>query len=197
MKKLLSVLLAVLMIFSVMSVSASAAHFTSDGEAQVKANANQFVAKFDCNGSTTKNEVEIYDSEAIATGYFKTAIGEGIFYLVPRNDTQYLINGGRILLPSVNGTSTHDFRGWYCYNTKDTYAGNTEFTAQTSMFTDNNRVLSFKADFEPKEIEQDTMSTIIDILCRIFGAILGILMFDGDTARGVEQMKQILGGVLG
>ena len=40
------------------------------------------------------------------------------------------------------------------------------------------------------------MATILGILIKVFGAIIGIVMYQGDTEAGVALMEKVLGGIL-
>lgn len=193
MKKALSLFLAVLMIFAAMSVSASAAsvlpedqYFAEEGAA---ATYEQAILSFDLNGGVMKNSVYVYNIE---TGKWSLEQNvSGTYVMVPQGNFAMTKNT-TVVLPTVTAPAGYQFDGWYCYETGSTYAANAPYEITTvGQFT------HFRAAYSPAEVEEDTMAKVFDILIKVFGAIIGIVMFAGDTSAGVELMQKVLGGIMG
>ena len=198
MKKILSVILAVMMLFGSLSVGASAAtdlsisqiFGTQSGPALADKD-TQVVLSFDFNGGKNQTELIYYDSQS---GWTAAKPGKytGTYYMIPQSPSEQHA-GHQISLPRVTPPSGYSFDGWFCYYDGQTYspAGNYTIPAMAG------KIVSFRAAFVPAEVEADTMETIMGILSKVFGAIIGVLMYGGDTAAGVAMMDKILGGVLG
>ncbi len=191
MKKALSLFLAVLMIFAAMSVSASAAPFITDDEwfgDDCAANKDQAIFSFDLNGGTLKNPAYVYNTE---TGRFKLESNiTGTYIMVPQGEAAMRANTS-VTLPTVTAPEGYQFDGWKC-NDGQYYAANAPFTiseANVGVFT------YFTAAYSPAVIEQDTMTKVMSILTKVLGAIIGLIMFAGDTSAGVELMEKVLGGL--
>ena len=45
------------------------------------------------------------------------------------------------------------------------------------------------------EPDEDTLGKILGVMTTIFGALLGIIMFKGDTEAGVAMVQKVLGGI--
>ena len=198
MKKLLSVLLAVLMLFSVMSISASAAYLNGDTiggymDANVDTD-DHFVAYFSCGAFETKTRIQLYDTY---TKQFTTVESgqTGTFYLVPTNADHMRI-GGVFTLPNLKRTDTQDFDGWRCSAFDYVIGGGSEVVITQDMLDDDG-IIRFYAKASDAEPAEDTMATIMGILSKIFGAIYGILFLNGDTEQGVLFVQELLSGVLG
>lgn len=197
MKKILSVILAVMMIFGAVSVSVSAASEATTnqifGGSNPLADKNtQTVLSFDFNGGKNRTSITYYDTQV---GFVVAEPGKytGVYYMIPQSkDTQF--PGHFISLPQVTAPSGYVFDGWYCYKDGQTYAAVGNYIIPEYS---QGSIIEFRAAFSPAEIEADTMDTIMGILSKVFGAIIGILMYGGDTAAGVAMMDKILGGVLG
>lgn len=200
MKKLLSVLLAVLMLFSVMSVSASAVYLDS-GNIQDYINnedllsERKFVAYFDCGSFKTKTPIYLYDTETRNHVLIEKDFG-GSFYLVPSSLTPMNI-GDELELPNLGRTDTLDFDGWAVNNSlMNVRSGGSKITI-TEDLVDAHGIVRFYALGSQAEPETDTMATVINILCKIFGAIYGLLFLNGDTELGILKVQEILGGIMG
>ncbi|MBQ7117822.1 MAG: hypothetical protein IJN88_06390 [Clostridia bacterium] len=199
MKKLLSVLLAVLMLFSVMSVSASAAYLDSGNiqdyiEDNGVFNDGHFVAYFDCGSFTTKTPVYLYNVTSNNYELFESGL-TGAFYLVPSSATPMYI-GDYLDLPNLMGTDTLDFDGWAVNGSMDIRGGGSKLLI-TEDLLDDHGIVRFYAKASNAEPAEDTMAKVVDILCRIFGAIYGLLFCNGDTELGIKTVQEILGGIMG
>ena len=124
MKKVLSVFLAVLMLFGALSVSSFAEETTAPVVTPPMAyhdwwgeggpcSKEQAVLAFNLNGGSLKSETQIYNEE---TGKFEWKAGKdvtGVYYMVPQ-DPNTMKGGMGVVLPEVIAPSGWQFNGWYC-----------------------------------------------------------------------------------
>ena len=192
MKKALSLFLAVLMIFAAMSVSASAAPLIiEDGwfGPGCAAEYDQAILSFDLNGGTLKNPALVFDT---TTGKFHPESNiSGTYIMVPQG-TEAMKANTSVTLPVVTPPTGWEFTGWYCEETGQYYAAYAPFKITEDLV---GNFTHFTAGYVPAEIEEDTMTKVIGILTKVFGSILGLIMFAGDTSAGIDMMEKILGGV--
>ena len=59
------------------------------------------------------------------------------------------------------------------------------------------KVLTFRAMYIPAEVEENTFAKVFDILAKIFGTIIGLIAYEGDTAVGIAFVRKIFGGITG
>ena len=192
MKKVLSVVLAVMMLFSVMAVNTSA---VNDDYADIRGEGDFVVVLYLDNCTMDAGRL---------TGRYRV-------YDEARN----LITGTQ----SVTGTilvASDEFRcgeGWYLPDFKspdpelyipagwrDTATRERFVSGDGGTFkfpTDNTRgtVVSLEACIQNVDAGSDTMATVMNVLVKVFGAIIGILLYAGDTDAGVAMMNKILGGL--
>lgn len=210
MKKALSLFLAVLMLFSCFALSASAAgedphdfYFGTNGPA----NADQCVVVFNPLGGTFRDAVTHYDytldSPKVSYG---AAEYSGTLVVVPSNSLT-MTGGSVISLPMVvPADTTLTFQGWEIigysrpdvslpegFRSGNVYSGGTQFILPSNC---GGEILTFNARYTLGVAEEDTMATILNILIKVFGAIIGIMMYQGDTEAGVALMEKVLGGIL-
>lgn len=205
MKKVISLLLAVMMIFSTLAVGASAA-VTKDEEIfnlyqQKIVQSNQVILSFDLNGGTIKGGVKVFDYDQ-KYFYYDENYSEAMYYMIPDNinNTSNILDqqpGSRVNLPSVNAPSGYSFNGWYCYADNKTYAANRSFVIPYDVA---GTVVQFKADFSLAQPEEDTMAGVMDILVKVFGTIIGLLFYSNEygsaaTEVGMQIMEDLLGGL--
>lgn len=194
MKKILSVFLAALMLFSVLGVSASATGYTEPGY-DVYFNQNladkdtQVVFCFETNGGTMMNGVYVYD--VTNNTFVYTDNFSGRYIMLPRSENTQLV-GQYISLPMVSAPAGSMFTGWYCYLDGNTYAASSSYKIPAGSA---GQVIEFRAAFAPAEAEEDTMGNVLKILIKVFGAIAGILLYNGDTAQGIALFDKILGAL--
>lgn len=194
MKKILSVILAVMMLFGALSMGASAATTVTDPYVFIesgKVNQDQAVLVFNFNGGKSKNSVVVFDTSTNKPVY---EVVSGTYIMVPTADNE-LVVGNDVTLPGVTPPSGSVFSGWYCEADGVTYT--TVPNGYTIPANAGQKVITFKAWYEPAEAETDVMATILGILSKIFGAIIGIILYNGDTEAGVALMEKMLGGILG
>lgn len=202
MKKILSVMLAIMMLFGALSLSASAADSVYDEMFQIQvpntnntiASGGHLILEFDFGPGKSKLPLPVYSNGI----FVETAEVTGTYYMLP-TDYNKLVAGAAVQLPSVQAADTDDFVGWYCYADKEYYtSGEYIERIPDEWFTANNgsRVVKFQAKYEPREPEGDTMATVLGILSKVFGTILGLLFFDGNASQGVALIEKILGGIM-
>lgn len=200
MKKILSVLLAVMMLFGALSISSSAANYVNNATdakaimAEKTAGTDNYhvVICYNVNGGTMKNAVRVYDKDL--NNFTPVEAVSGYYFRIPENANDLYI-GQTITLPTVTAPDGYQFDGWFCAN--ESYAANGSFEITYDKIDSNTGCIEIKAGYSPSEIEGDTMATVMNILIKVFGAIIGILFYNADTAAGVKLMEQILGGIMG
>lgn len=195
MKKVLAVLLTVMMLFATVSMSASAAYNEYyEGEFAVADPETQAIFVFDLNGGKLRDNVWVWDSDIANFVNVEGPSVENPYIMLPRNDEMHKA-GGFITLPVVTAPEGYQFDGWYCISGSDkgsTYAAGGNYTIPADAIGD---VVQFKAGYSPTSIEPDTLDTVLGILIKIFGAIIGIVLYSGNTEAGVALMEQVLGGL--
>lgn len=199
MKKILSVILAVMMLFGAMSVTASAESSRLDQWHQNGlANDDQAVLVFNLMGGALRDPVPVYNE---STGSFESVAGvTGTYVMLPGGNEDAHTAGTTVILPiAISNSNTMMFLGWEYTDpagNRQTLAGGTAFNITEAHFTGNNYgLINFTAIYTASAPEEDTMATVISILVKVFGAIIGILVYGGDTEQGVALMNKVLGGL--
>lgn len=214
MKKALSLFLAVLMLCGCLGMTASAeldtAYYYFDVQNPVANKNTQCIVAYDPNNGSFKNGVHYSADEGsrvVVSNY------EGILVDAPYRAEDFT-EGSAYQLLSAPVREGYTFKGWvfmgYKYSQKmPSYKDNSSnYLRLTSSFTpypadsyiqlpDNcaGEVVFFQAQWDVVE-EEDTLGTILGILIKVFGAIIGILMYQGDTEAGAALMEKVLGGIL-
>lgn len=216
MKKALSVILAILMLCTALSVGSFAEETTAETTtttAAVTTSAwfgpqgsgapatyDQVVFAFNTNGGTLKAGVQypVYDSKTGAFVYTDGKDISGTYYMVPQ-DANSMKEGSLVSLPAVDAPKGWQFDGWYC----ESCAGIKSIEKQTLgaatfIIPEGSRghMIQFSASFRPETVEADTMSKVIEILSKVFGAIVGLLVWQ-DVDSGIVFMKDIFTKVFG
>lgn len=208
MKKALSLFLAVLMIFGALSVGAGATDglYYGNGTDGKPATTEQCVVEYYLNGGTLKYSAYVFD---FSTGKVSLVAGEditGTYVQFPINsagniDQSIQKPGQYVVTPEVVAPANTTFMGWTI-----TYVDTRGVAVSTSCAGGESWLIP--TDAQPgstikmtaknvaTEAEEDTMAKVMSILIKIFGAIIGILMYQGDTEAGVALMEKVLGGVL-
>lgn len=187
MKKILSVVLAVMMLFGAMSISASAANhegFVVPNDFD-KTQDVIIVLRFGsgkCQNYITVYNQEIADYEQV-TGVSGEVVLVGDSYVA----------GRALELPYVTPAEGNNFNGWFCDRDGKSYPAG----PQGGFVIPNlpGEVIILTASYYPSEGEGDTLGTIVAILSKVFGAIIGILFYGGNTEAGVAMMEKVLGGL--
>ena len=216
MKKVLAAILAVIMLFATFSVGASAENygsgdFWSDGigsgmTEKTVLEDNQRVLHFVLNSGTITSGVWVYDISGSGFEYKPTYKGTD-YYMLP--DNRYFSEADRknpnidlphtpgttVRLPNVTAPSGSSFNGWQVEETGEIYVGGSEYTIPYG----SGKIITFKAYFVPKELEEDTMGGVMEILVKVFGSIVGLLFFSdqGTDAidEGMKLMQKLIGGL--
>lgn len=194
MKKILAVLLSVMMLFGALSVGASAAIDTSDPYLQGVLS-KQVILSFNLNGGSIKGGVRVYegvDGNGDPVFSYDSNFTEGVYYMIPETADSQVAGASTVTLPRVNPPSGYAFNGWYCYLTNETYAANRPFDIPAYAA---GTVIEFAADYTRTEPEEDTMGSVMDILVKIFGTIIGLLFLQGEkdpVEAGMQMMEDLL-----
>lgn len=191
MKKILSVLLATLMLFSVLGVSASASVYENYYDQGIVDRNTQVVLAFDLNGGSLKTGAYVYDTTISNFVYKDGEDITGKYIMLPRTPDTQLV-GQFIKLPVLNAPDGWQFNGWYCYLDGNSYAANSDFRIPAGSAGE---VIEFYAAYSPAEVEEDTFATVLSILIKVFGAIAGIILYNGDTEQGIALFDKILGAL--
>ena len=187
MKKVLSAVLAVMMLFSFMTIGASA---ETNDYSSLKGEGNFVVILelADCKMSLTQLTnctVYTFDGKQV---YADTVSGTVI---IASNDFKV---GTHWDLPTVTTPEGNQFDGWRCYLDGKNYAAGWNGTFNFPDSAVDFDEITFKAQYSQIP-EGDTMATILSVLTKVFGAIIGILLYGGDTEAGVAMVNKILGGL--
>ena len=189
MKKVLALLLAVMMLFSTLAFSSSAA--TTDykpSEASTALyttlkqtgviNLDQAVLAFDAQNGTFFGKVNVYEG-----GKFQQMTGvTGVYYMIPDNINSLntnLVPGRYVILPQVIAPVGKTFDGWYCYYDDELYSAGSKFVVPgnadigVSAF---DGVIEFVAFYSPAPVEGDIFATIISVLIGIVAPLIAPLL---------------------
>ena len=209
MKKVLSVFLAVLMLFGALSVSSFAEETTEPVVTPPMAyhdwwgeggpcSKEQAVLAFNLNGGSLKSETQIYNEE---TGKFEWKAGKdvtGVYYMVPQ-DPNTMKGGMGVVLPEVIAPSGRQFNGWYCEACpcETAQVGQTYAAAAVYKLPLNcgGTLIQFRASYSPATIEEPTIKKVVGILMKVFGTIIGLIAYGGDTKQGIAFMEKVFGGL--
>lgn len=197
MKKILSVMLAIMMLFGALSVSASAAeaneYFGQNVAGVDVVKGKHVILVFDFGAGSSKLPLAVYDG----TKFVETTGVTGKYIMLPQKATDLTLDS-MVTLPSVKAAENDDFLGWYCYADREYYISGADVVIPQEWFDANNGsgVVYFSARYEPREPEEDTMKTVLGVLTKVFGTILGLLFLDGSSAKGIELVEKLLGGLL-
>lgn len=205
MKKVLAVLLSVMMLFGALSFNSSAVSASQyfEGESPLVNPTKQVIVTFDLAGGTMKNGVWVYNPAKTPKPDFEWVTGfEGTYIMLPQ-DSGSMIPGTPITLPVVTAPAGYEFLGWYCYGIGGDYTQGNSYAANSAYYIPQGtagKIIEFRATYGPATIEPDTMETVMNILVKVFGTIVGLL-FLGDEANpaeaGMQMMTQLLGSLLG
>ena len=188
MKKILAVVLAVMMMFSCLAVASSAFEVTSEFTKGNVTN-DQVAILLNFNGGSSRDQLPVYTN-----GDFVIQNVSGSYIWLPES-SEDLKKGASIQLPVATGADGKVLTGWRCSLDNKLYAATDWYKIPEDHSSKS--YIQFIAEYTTAEAEEDTMATIMGILVKIFGGILGFLLFNGDTEAGVKYMENALAGILG
>ena len=196
MKKALSLFLAVLMMFSVMAVSASADDLTTWDYQGYPAKSNQSILVLDLNNGTFRDPQHVYN---LQTGQFEfrelsAAESKEKFVWAPEYESSF-VKGAQVTLPPVTAPKGYQFDGWYCVTDGKTYGAVPNGYALPEDGSYEGKIVEFRAAYSPTEPEADTFAKVFDILIKVFGTIYGFLT-GGDTEKGIATMRKLFAGLM-
>lgn len=204
MKKILAVLLSVMMLFGALSISSSAVSVSQyfEGPAPLVNPDEQVIITFDLAGGTMKNGVWVYDTNIQPADFVWKENVKGTYVMLPM-DSESMQCGMPVTLPVVTPPTGYQFDSWFCYGVAGDYTRGNSYAANSAYYIPEGiagKVIEFRAAYSPATIEPDTMETVMNILIKVFGTIVGLL-FLGDEANpaeaGMQMMQQLLGSILG
>ena len=215
MKKALSLFLAILMMFSVLSVGSFAEGAETPQQLKDLLVGADKMTDSDCtlvfwiDGGTYLGTQRVFDTEK---GDFVNKTPEEMksiepYVKLPLEKGQQE-PGARVALPDVDGKTGYAFVGWYCVRDGQTYAaGYSAYSIPQKFYAtvedkknDNGesaagQVIDFQAVYRPAKVEEDTFAKVFDILAKIFGTIIGLIAYEGDTAAGIAFVRKIFSGI--
>ena len=195
MKKVLSLVLAALMLLSCMSISVFAEDYPFFGPEGADKN-NDAVLKFVLNNGTVKSGQYIYDR---STGKLNWTDPEDVpdtFYVVPIDNYDGMFEvGDYVTLPSVKGPKGWQFVGWQRNSGLQADADRSIYPAGPNQYkiqeADRGMVVEFSAVYEQSEVEEDTFAKVFEILTKVFGTIIGLIAYNGNIQKGQDFMNKI------
>ena len=196
MKKILSVMLAVMMLFSALSIGASAMDASDFWNVTVKEGVTvsagtHAILTFDFAGGSSTNALNVYDTTV--KGFVSTDNVDGVYIMLPGSKSEYSLKvGSTIKTPYVEAPEGYKFNGWYCYGDGEYYVAGEQVTIESDWV---GNVTIFRATYIPAKVEGDTLKTILGVLAKVFGTIAGILLFDGSSAQGIEMVEKLLANI--
>ncbi len=197
MKKILSVMLAVMMLFGALSIGVSAVEPDYFWDLTLKdgvtvSEGTHAILTFDFAGGTSTNALSVYDTSA--AGFVSVeGVGDKYIMLPGSKSDCYLTANSTVKAPFVDAPEGYKFNGWYCYADNEYYVAGEKITIQKEWIGD---VIEFEAAYIPAKVEGDTMKTVLGVLTKVFGTILGILFLDGSSAAGIELVEKLLAGIM-
>lgn len=192
MKKILSVFLAVMMLFGAMSISASAG---VDEDGILGGNRvnngfdpdNNLLIVLDFGDCTSFVTIENCVDQMTGDLYVADVGVGGKVVVVASKNSEFI-------LPLITPPAGYTTNGWYSPTLEDSFvAGKGSSVKLTEGMQDS--VVYFVANTYPSAPEEDTLGNILSILTKVFGAIIGILFYGGSTEAGVALMEKVLGGL--
>lgn len=218
MKKILSVFLAVLMLFGALSISSSAAKpaITPAGlNEAINWTKNEYGADSMYDPATNPDGYVIvcfsvgegefmYDVDALdmsAGGYgtlVKTVTPGDRYYQVPVDANTNFITCGDFEIPYVREKNTEEkqFVKWVCNGNQQSYSAGDVIQLTSDMITSNTKCIYFVARYIDVAPQSDTLETIINVLVKVFGSIIGFLFMGGDPDAGTKFMADMIAGII-
>ena len=213
MKKILSVFLAVLMLFGALSISSSAAStaITAPGLQQAIDKIEATYGKGSMYNEKTNNDGYVVVSYSIGVGEFMedvyaydvatdkivlTTTPGDPYYQIPSNPDENYITYGGYKLPYVRDTEEKQFIQWICSGNQQTYPAGKVITLSEDMISGTSNCIYFTAEYLTVTPQSDVLETVINVLVKVFGSIIGFIFFGGDPDAGTKFMQDMIGGIL-
>ncbi len=196
MKKILSVMLAVMMLFGALSIGASAATGseywgTTVKDGLVVSEGTHTILSFDFAGGSSTNALNVYSTEK--GGFVSTENVSGVYIMLPGSKAEYVLTAGSsVKAPYVEAPEGYKFNGWFCYANGEYYVAGEKIVIENDWITN---VVEFEAQYIPAKVEGDTLKTILGVLSKVFGTVIGILFLDGSSAAGIELVEKLLANI--
>lgn len=196
MKKILSVMLAVMMLFGALSIGASAVTGSEFWGTTVKdgitvSEGTHAILTFDFAGGSSTNALNVYSTEK--GGFVNTENVDGVYVMLPGSKSEYTLkSGSSIKTPFVEAPEGYKFNGWFCYANSEYYVAGEKVEISADWIGD---VVEFEAQYVPAKVEGDTLKTILGVLSKVFGTVIGILFLDGSSAAGIELVEKLLANI--
>ena len=204
MKKILSVMLAIMMIFGAMSISVSAAPATTDtvkfgyvinaGTEQIVLDSGKHViVELNFGNGKSLEGLMVYDVDTTPAGFVRTLDVTGRHLMLP--GCGYEMRAGQyIRLPAVAAPEGLTCQGWEIRGTGTVVGHGIDWQIP---YGSEGQIIELVARYTTAEADTDVMATVLNVLMKVFGTIIGILFLDGSSTAGVELMEKMLGGLLG
>lgn len=202
MKKILSVILAVMMLFGALSIGAAAgsdSKFVNTWHQAGVANDNQLVVYYNLGGGKFRDPQLVWTGNG-PTGFETQSNITGSYVQLPSStdatSMEHII-GSPIMIPVVVAPSEQQLLYWEYITpsgTKQLPHGAAFLVTEDMFYGSIPGVLVLNAVYTATEPEEDTLATVLNILIKVFGAIIGIIVY-GDTEAGVALMENLLGGL--
>ena len=207
MKIIISVMLAVMMLFGAMSLNDSAATEVNPattstvgfgttinaGEVygNIKISKTQHViVELNFNSGKSLEGLMVYDVNA--PGFTRQLGVTGRHLMLPGCGYQ-MIPGAWIRLPAVSAPEGMTCKGWEINHSGVVVGHGIEWQIPAGT---QGQVLELTALYTTAEAEEDTLTMILGVLTKVFGTIVGILFLDGSSAAGVELVNKLLAGIM-
>ena len=206
MKKVLSLFLAVLMVLSCMAVSVYAEEGTTSSSPYFGTNGaapDQAVLQFNLNNGKCKAAQYVYDTASGNPVWTAAEDVPNVFVIVPVKELAGQFKEGNVItLPSVKAPKGYDFQGWK--RQPSIKAGDTDdriYSSAVSQYEiseyDVGMVVNFSAVYAEGEVEEDTFAKVFEILSKIFGTIIGLIAYNGNTQAGIDFVNSIFSSIAG
>ena len=210
MKKILSVMLAIMMLFGALSISASAEPikigqiYTSENPVTnpvftVPNDACVIVFDFGNGTATNPSDLWVYETGTTPPGFVPGENITGTYIMLPRGSAD-LTPGSVVYFPAATGPEGYVCSGWQLvsqgYEDSGIVYGAGLNAYWTIPQTAKGRVVTFKAGYSLATPEEDTMKTVLGVLTKVFGTIIGILFLDGNAGAGIELVNKLLAGIV-
>lgn len=197
MKKILSVMLAIMMVLGSLGISVAAVPATTQtvsfGSTIVNTTLDatkHVIVVLDFNGGSSLDGLNVYDTEKGAFVYTYDVSGR---HLMLPGCGYEMVPGARIYLPRVGAPDGLACQGWEIVGTGSVVGHGIDWYIPSGS---QGQIIELVARYTTAQAEEDTLGMVLGVLKKVFGTIIGILFLDGNSTAGVELMEKLLGGLL-